>query len=83
MKYYFTKEQFRKYWFEVNTDWESSSTSESVEYYNRRNLFKQLNPSLSYEEYPVEDTDENRQMQGFYGIIEGDEKDINWFLLQL
>jgi len=83
MKYYLTREQFKKFWFIEHHNWDDKSPSEKINYMSRCRVFEQLYPSLSYKEDPFEENEENFDIPGFYGIVEGDEKDINWFLLQL
>ena len=83
MKYYLNNDQFIHLWHEKYKTW--SGPSEMDEYHNRVELLQDLYPNITYMEDPVTSNDEifnKLPKPGYYGIIEGDEKFINLFILK-
>ena len=75
MKYYFTAEQFYKMWNESFSDYSSMysiSASARVRYWQ---TYLESKFKLTYIESLEWGTPDE------FGVIEGEEKDINWFLM--
>lgn len=68
MKYYLTDDQFYKLW---------DDSKIITPPYEKRIEYIMEKYNLYYEE------EESRYDPGYWGVIEGDEKYINWFLLNL
>lgn len=94
MKYYLTKDQWTYLWTQKEySNWnhhEMAYNIELIEYYNRIGIFDNVFKNkykLTYTEYPIEDTDNDDEplkfttVEGYYGILTGDEKNITWFIL--
>ena len=82
MKYNLTQEQWLQFWGASKGEWAyrgcgSLPNRMSLEYENRIALFKQKYPYIHYDEdmFPTS--------RDYYGYLEGDEKHITMFLLQL
>lgn len=69
MIYYFTEQQWDNFW--------NSPIIERIPDDENFNAIFEYNFKLKYTDNDVVDS------PGFWGSLEGDEKDINWFLLQI
>jgi hypothetical protein len=72
MKYYFTSAEYDKLWLRVEGEYEPIY-ERRLAHWNKN----YTNYKLTYSE------DAYKTDPGYYGYITGEEKHINWFLLQL
>jgi hypothetical protein len=79
MTYYLTREQFDKIWNPPKNPPDCHWTSGRINWWN---IYMESKWNITYDE--VEAGREPDHLEpGYWGMLEGEEKYINWFLLQL
>jgi len=81
MRYYLSSEQFYKLWDNYMSDFFGLSSIIAAD--KRARIFTERYPATNvkyYEELHIYDID---LPEGYWGVLEGDERNINWILLQL
>lgn len=84
MIYYLTKKQWYLLWSHNKLQWQQSNSYGNhmkKELNNRIKLFNSMFPKLKYNESL--NPSDYEKCKGYWGIVEGDEKDITLFLLSL
>jgi hypothetical protein len=79
--YNLTRREFNSLWQKYKRNGEKLLSASARVYYFEKNLSKSL--KLKYFEENSLYFEENSAAAGFFGTLSGNEKDINWFLLQL
>jgi len=86
MKYYLSSNQWTNLWYTVINDeqWADPQYDMSIEYENRKSLWTTRYAHLNIIYYENSDEyEEGYYGEGYYGVLSGDEKYINWLLLQI
>lgn len=83
MIYYLNNEQFDKLWWDNPNLPDHIAKSSGVDHNIRIEYWKEHLETRYQLTYTELSTQYDETEPGFWGMIEGDEKYINWFLLQL
>jgi len=85
MKYFLSRKQWINYWHNLNSlqDWVCMPdfpirhpTRNEQQYENRKKIWNRQHPKITYYEVIGEE-------DGHWGVLEGDERLINWIVLQI